>query len=71
MEVNIYTKFWTLEMKCTQYGICGEVVFKNARTMVFLKVGGTGKRFWVGPENHGFFVGQLHLPDILPPPKGS
>jgi hypothetical protein len=23
MEVNIYIGFWTLKMKCTQYGICG------------------------------------------------
>ena len=23
MEVNIYIEFWTLRVKCTQYGICG------------------------------------------------
>ena len=37
MEVNIYIGFWTLEMKCTQYGICGKVAFKNARAMVFFE----------------------------------
>ena len=31
MEVNIYIGFWTLKVKCTQHGICGEVAFKNAR----------------------------------------
>ena len=30
----------TLKMKCTQYGICGQVTFKNARAMVFSKSGG-------------------------------
>jgi hypothetical protein len=23
VEVNIYIGFWTLKVKCTQYGICG------------------------------------------------
>ena len=33
MEVNIYIGFWTLKAKCTQYGICSQVAFKNARAM--------------------------------------
>src|ERR1700738_383706 len=40
MEVNIYIGFKTLKMKCTQYGICGQVAFKNASIMVFSKLGG-------------------------------
>src|SRR5450631_1750901 len=39
MEVNIYIGFETLKMKCTQYGICGQVTFKNASTIVFSKSG--------------------------------
>ena len=31
MKVNIYIGFWTLKMKCTQYGLYGQVAFKNAR----------------------------------------
>ena len=45
MKVNIYMGFWTLEMKCTQYGVCGEVAFKNARAMVFWEVGRGGQWF--------------------------
>jgi hypothetical protein len=45
MKVNIYIRFWTLEMRCTQYAICGEVAFKNARAMIFLKVRRGGQRF--------------------------
>ena len=40
MEVNIYVGFETLKMKCTQYGICGLVAFKNARTIIFSKSDG-------------------------------
>src|ERR1700737_2020045 len=39
MKVNIYIGFETLKMKCTQYGICGQVAFKNATTIVFSKSG--------------------------------
>ena len=44
MEVNMYIGFWTLEMKCTQYGDFEEVAFKNARAMIFLVVGWGGSR---------------------------
>jgi hypothetical protein len=27
MEVNIYIGFWTLKMKCTQYGLYGQAAF--------------------------------------------
>jgi hypothetical protein len=32
-------------MKCAQYGIYEEVTFKNARAMIFLKVGQGGQKF--------------------------
>jgi hypothetical protein len=59
LNIYIYIGFWTLEMKCTQYGICGEVAFKNARAMVVLEL---GKKFRAGPKTSSFFVGQLPLP---------
>jgi hypothetical protein len=31
MEMNTYIGFWTLKMKCTQYGLYGQMTFKNAR----------------------------------------
>ena len=34
---TVYIGFWTLVVKCTHYGFCGQVAFKNARTMVFFK----------------------------------
>ena len=36
MEVNKYIGFWTLKMKCTQYGLYGQKTFKNARVMLVL-----------------------------------
>src|ERR1700738_3562495 len=64
MEVNIYIGFETLKMKCTQYGICGQVAFKNASTLVFSKSGGRAavfgraqKKCWGLP------------PDRIPPRK--
>ena len=40
--------FYILNVKYTQYGICSQVAFKNARTMFFLKSGGAGNNFWLG-----------------------
>ena len=57
MEVYIYIGIWTLKVKCTQYGICGKVAFKNARAMVFSKSNGWAtifgrvlkiQIFWIG-----------------------
>jgi hypothetical protein len=36
MEVNIYIGIWTLKTKSTQYGLYGQVTFKNARVMPWL-----------------------------------
>jgi hypothetical protein len=37
MKVNIYIGFWTLKMKCTQYGLYGQAAFKNARAVLFFE----------------------------------
>jgi hypothetical protein len=59
----VYIGFWTLEMKYMEYGICGEVAFKNARTTVFLEVG-------LLLENPNFFVGNCSS-QKMPTLKGS
>ena len=48
LEVHIYIGFQTLKVKCTQYGICSQVAFKNARAIFFLKLGGSGYFFRSG-----------------------
>jgi hypothetical protein len=37
-----------LKVKCTQYGICSQAAFKNARAMFFPKLGGVGNSLWSG-----------------------
>ena len=37
-------------MKCTQYGMCSQVAFKNARVMFFSKLGGKGSNFRSGSQ---------------------
>ena len=67
MEVNIYIEFETLKMKCTQYGICGEVALKNASIIVFSKSGRRPAVFGRVQKNGG-----AAAPDkIFPPPKSS
>ena len=66
MEVNIYIGFETLKMKCTQYGICGQVAFKNASTLVFSKSGGRATIFGRVQEK-----GRGLPPDKIFPPKSS
>jgi hypothetical protein len=34
-----------LKMKCTQYEICEQATFKNARAMFFPKLSGAGSSF--------------------------
>jgi hypothetical protein len=46
--VHIYIGFETLKVKCTQYGICSQAAFKNARAMFFLLSGGAGSYFQAG-----------------------
>jgi hypothetical protein len=40
--------FETLKVKCTQYRICSQAAFKNARAMIFSKLGRTGSNFRAG-----------------------
>ena len=46
---NLYIGFWTLKVKNTQYGISAEVALKNARAMIFSKLGGADSSFWSYP----------------------
>jgi hypothetical protein len=51
MEVNMYIGFWTLKPKCTQYGLCGQATFKNAK--VRPGSGNQGSDFFgVAPAHH-------------------
>jgi hypothetical protein len=56
-------------VKCTQYGICGEVAFKNARAMVFSKLGGRAAIFGRIQKNLGFLARRLPLPEYSFPEK--
>ena len=57
MKVNIYIGFWTLEIKYTQYGISGEVAFKDARALIFLIVGQGGQKFSGRPRKSRLLCG--------------
>ena len=46
MEVNVYIGFWTLKMKCTLFGLYGQVAFKNARALLFFEVWRSGHGTW-------------------------
>ena len=48
MEVSIYIEFWTLKMKCTQHGLYGQEAFKNAKAILFFKVGWSKQQFSIG-----------------------
>ena len=41
--IYIYIGFWTLKVKCIQYGLYGQAAFKNARAILFFKVGWGGQ----------------------------
>ena len=68
-QLNIYIGFWTLEMKCTQYGICGEVAFKNARALVFLEVRQGGQKISGGSKKSRFLCGATAPARIYLPQK--
>jgi hypothetical protein len=73
MEVHIYIGFETLKVKCvcTQYGICSQAAFKNARAMFFSKLGGAGNIFWSGSKKSRAGAKILRegcpRPDLTPP----
>jgi hypothetical protein len=66
MKVIIYIGLWTLEVKCTQYEICGEVAFKNARAMIFLKSSRAGNNFWSGSKILKKNYARQPNPDLTP-----
>ena len=53
-------------MKCTLYGIYGQVTFKNARAIFFSNLGGAGSSFWSGSKILNSFLeaaaALVHLP---------
>ena len=63
MEVSIYIGFWTLKVKCTQYGnkFVDKLALKNAKAMTFSKSGGADTSSWLGPKNVDFFLGGLPI----------
>ena len=73
MEVNIYIGFWTFKMKCTQYGICGQVAFKNARASVifFQSQTGQAKVFSGMVQKFSISLWGGYLCPYLPPSKSS
>ena len=67
MEVNIYIGFWTLKLKCTQYGICGQNAKRKGNG--FFEIGRANNNFWFGPKNIDFLDKLLPLPESTPPKK--
>jgi hypothetical protein len=66
--VHIYIGFETLKVKCTQYGICSQATFKNARTMFF----GRGRRLFSGGFEKISCGGKNFAGGLPPPPpRGS
>jgi len=53
-------------MKCTQYGICEQVAFKNARTMIFSKSDGWATVFGRVQKILIFWLGGCPYPNIPP-----
>ena len=55
-------------MKCTQYGICGEVAFKNARATAFFWVVGRGGQRVLGGsrKSRSLFGATAHDRIFLP-----
>jgi hypothetical protein len=64
--IYIYIGFETLKVKCTQYGICSQAAFKNARAIFFWFSGGAGIRFRAGLKKFGW--GQKFRGEGCPPP---
>ena len=64
MAVHIYIGFWTLKVKCTQYEICSQAAFKNARAIFFSKFGGAGNNF---PSGSKFSQEGYPRPNLTPP----
>jgi hypothetical protein len=69
--VHVYIRFETLKVKCTQYGICSQAAFKNARAKFFLKLGEAGSNFRSGSKKSraGAKISRegCPRPDLTPP----
>ena len=57
-------------MKCTQYEICGEVVYKNTRAMI-LEIRQGGQKVLGGSKKSRFLFGAVAPACIYLPLKGS
>ena len=64
--MHIYIGFETLKVRCTQYGICSQAAFKNARAMCFSKLGGVDSKFRT--DSKKFSGGRKMFAGGLPPP---
>ena len=64
VEVHIYIRFRTLKVKCTQYGICRQAAFKNAKAIFISKSGGVGCNLssWESCFFYGADRAPIHLP---------
>jgi hypothetical protein len=62
--VHIYIGFETLKVKCTQYGICSQVVFNYARAMFFSFSGGASNCFRAGAK---ISLEGCPCPNLTPP----
>ena len=65
-NAHIHIGFETLKVKCTQYGICSQAAFKNARAIFILFSGGTDICFRAGLKKSG--RGQKFRGEGYPPP---
>ena len=52
-------------------GFCGKVAFKNARAMIFLKLGRRTTNFGQVQKNLDFLDGRLPLPESTSPEKSK
>ena len=54
--MNIYIELWDFKVKCTQYAICAQATFKNARAM-FFEIGQDMQHVLVGIKKNLNFGG--------------
>ena len=61
--------FWTLKVKCTQYGICWISGLQECKGIGFLEVGWAGNNFRSGPKDLDFLDGRLLVLESTSPEK--
>lgn len=60
--MHIYIGSWTLKLKCTQNGICGQAASENPRAMLLLKTNGWAAVFgWVQKISVFFWGGCMFM----------